>query len=331
MAFEFLGGGAHCGRPWDRFGAPYALVDCEDHQTGTNPARGGAVRAPDPRPGRLADLPGLAGARLAHPRGHLLQVDGALLARRPATVRQPARREQPALPALSVRPRRHPDVEELLRRHGLGPAAGAADARAPGLRRRAVGRPRQGLVPHRHQPVAGPHASSTRASWRSSWASRPACPSAARSGPGPPATSPRATPPRSTGSSTRCTRWAYARWSWSTSSTTRCPASPATRGRPASSSTTPTSSRPAATGTWSTASPATPGAHDREQARGARDLRGPAGRAVRCDRPGLRRRRHRPADLPAARPLQPARPHHARRARHRRPRRSAGCSSTPTT
>jgi hypothetical protein len=31
MAFEFLGGGAHCGRPWHRFGAPYALVDCADH------------------------------------------------------------------------------------------------------------------------------------------------------------------------------------------------------------------------------------------------------------------------------------------------------------
>ena len=24
MAFEFLGGDAHCGKPWDRFGAPYA-------------------------------------------------------------------------------------------------------------------------------------------------------------------------------------------------------------------------------------------------------------------------------------------------------------------
>jgi hypothetical protein len=31
MAFEFLGGEVHCGKPWDRFGAPYALVDCEDH------------------------------------------------------------------------------------------------------------------------------------------------------------------------------------------------------------------------------------------------------------------------------------------------------------
>ncbi|WP_205473161.1 hypothetical protein [Nocardioides sp. SYSU D00038] len=32
MAFEFLGGRAHCGKPWDRFGAPYALRDCPDHE-----------------------------------------------------------------------------------------------------------------------------------------------------------------------------------------------------------------------------------------------------------------------------------------------------------
>ncbi len=31
MAFRFLGGELHCGKPWDRYGAPYALVDCEDH------------------------------------------------------------------------------------------------------------------------------------------------------------------------------------------------------------------------------------------------------------------------------------------------------------
>jgi microsomal dipeptidase-like Zn-dependent dipeptidase len=31
MAFEFLGGDAHCGEPWHRFGAPSALVDCPDH------------------------------------------------------------------------------------------------------------------------------------------------------------------------------------------------------------------------------------------------------------------------------------------------------------
>jgi microsomal dipeptidase-like Zn-dependent dipeptidase len=31
MAFEFLGGRAHCGRPWHRWGVEYALVDCPDH------------------------------------------------------------------------------------------------------------------------------------------------------------------------------------------------------------------------------------------------------------------------------------------------------------
>jgi microsomal dipeptidase-like Zn-dependent dipeptidase len=31
MAFEFLGGSLHCGRPWHEYGAPYALRDCEDH------------------------------------------------------------------------------------------------------------------------------------------------------------------------------------------------------------------------------------------------------------------------------------------------------------
>jgi hypothetical protein len=32
MAFEFLGGGAHCGRPWSPFGVTVALVDCPDHE-----------------------------------------------------------------------------------------------------------------------------------------------------------------------------------------------------------------------------------------------------------------------------------------------------------
>ncbi|QYJ02964.1 hypothetical protein KUV85_11530 [Nocardioides panacisoli] len=31
MAFEFLGGRVHCGRPWHRYGAPTALQDCPDH------------------------------------------------------------------------------------------------------------------------------------------------------------------------------------------------------------------------------------------------------------------------------------------------------------
>lgn len=31
MAFQFLGGRAHCGRPWHRYGVEVALVDCPDH------------------------------------------------------------------------------------------------------------------------------------------------------------------------------------------------------------------------------------------------------------------------------------------------------------
>ena len=31
MAFEFLGGDVHCGRPWHPYGVTYALVDCPDH------------------------------------------------------------------------------------------------------------------------------------------------------------------------------------------------------------------------------------------------------------------------------------------------------------
>ncbi len=31
MAYEFLGGEVHCGKPWDPYGVEYALVDCDDH------------------------------------------------------------------------------------------------------------------------------------------------------------------------------------------------------------------------------------------------------------------------------------------------------------
>ena len=54
-AFEFLGGRAHCGRPWHRYGAPYALVDCPDHQVGNgcgavleNALYGNPARCHDP-------------------------------------------------------------------------------------------------------------------------------------------------------------------------------------------------------------------------------------------------------------------------------------------
>jgi hypothetical protein len=34
MAFEFIGGSIRCGRPWHRFGVPFAMVDCPDHGPG---------------------------------------------------------------------------------------------------------------------------------------------------------------------------------------------------------------------------------------------------------------------------------------------------------
>ena len=102
-----------------------------------------------PRPGRVADLQGLAGAALLDPRGHLLQVDGALLARWAADLHEPARRERQALPGL-------PAQAQLVRRHDLDPPAGQGHAQAGEVRRRAVRRPGQGLVPHRHEPLPGP-------------------------------------------------------------------------------------------------------------------------------------------------------------------------------
>ncbi|MFL5844957.1 MAG: hypothetical protein ACJ762_09715 [Solirubrobacteraceae bacterium] len=37
MAFEFLGGKAHCGKPWDRYGITVALQDCPDHSVPGSP------------------------------------------------------------------------------------------------------------------------------------------------------------------------------------------------------------------------------------------------------------------------------------------------------
>ena len=107
------------------------------------------LRRAQPRPGRLADVQGLAGPELADPRGHLLAVARALLARRAAAVRQPAGREQQALRDL-------PAEAQLVRRHGLHPAAGPRHVPDPGLHRRPVRRSRQGLLPDRQDAVAGP-------------------------------------------------------------------------------------------------------------------------------------------------------------------------------
>jgi microsomal dipeptidase-like Zn-dependent dipeptidase len=53
-AYEFLGGDAHCGEPWSRYGVAAALVDCPDHQPNgaaavlENVLYGNPVRTHDP-------------------------------------------------------------------------------------------------------------------------------------------------------------------------------------------------------------------------------------------------------------------------------------------
>ena len=53
MAFEFLGGSAHCGRPWHKYGVEYALVDCPDHAAGRRLRRRARER-PVRQPGALS-------------------------------------------------------------------------------------------------------------------------------------------------------------------------------------------------------------------------------------------------------------------------------------
>lgn len=49
MAFEFIGGGLHCGRPWSPYGASVALVDCPDHgPNGSSAALENALSFGDP-------------------------------------------------------------------------------------------------------------------------------------------------------------------------------------------------------------------------------------------------------------------------------------------
>ena len=153
MAYEFLGGRAHCGRPWHEFGVEKALVDCPDHY----PANGGAavlenVLFGEPgahaRPRRMADLQRLAPPPVAHPRADLLPLARARLARRAARLREPAGGERSALRGLPLQ-------AEQLRRDGQRPPPGAPHPRARGLHRRPGGRARQGLLPDRDRPVRG--------------------------------------------------------------------------------------------------------------------------------------------------------------------------------
>ena len=54
MTFEYIGGNFHCGRPWHRYGIPYALPDCA------------AIEGPAGHRGAAPELPQLRQPRAPH-------------------------------------------------------------------------------------------------------------------------------------------------------------------------------------------------------------------------------------------------------------------------
>ena len=111
----------------------------------------------------------------------------------------------------------------------VDPPAGARTCdKLAALHRRAVRRPRQGLVPHRHRPVPGPpgHQRGQARGRHGHRDQRPVRLHDQARRPGPSCTKASIDRQLDAGAP----RWACARWSWSTSSTTRSPASPATTG-----------------------------------------------------------------------------------------------------
>ena len=86
MAFEFLGGRVHCGRPWHPYGVPYAMVDCPDHYPNGAGAVGENVLSYG-SPAHLHDPVGWPTFKdwpsyaLADPRAELLPLARARLAR----------------------------------------------------------------------------------------------------------------------------------------------------------------------------------------------------------------------------------------------------------
>ena len=152
-AFEFLGGRFHCGRPWSPYGVTVALRDCADHypngagavsRTSSPPAAPVGTHSPEGWP----SFAGWPRDESLTPRGHLLEVDRARLAVGPADHGQRPRREPRALRAL-------PAQAEQLQRDGERVQAGRRHVRPPGLHRRPVRRPRQGLPANRQEPGGG--------------------------------------------------------------------------------------------------------------------------------------------------------------------------------
>ena len=172
MAFEFLGGRAHCGKPWDRYGVavragrlPRPLAATARARCSRTRSRTATPRACTTRSAGRRSRTGRRATSLTHEQT-LLQVARARLARRAAGVREPARRQRGALRGLSAASRtratrwtpcgwRRSDIREL---------QDYIDAQ--------YGGPGKGLFRIVTDPFEARQASSTRASSRWSWASR---------------------------------------------------------------------------------------------------------------------------------------------------------------
>ncbi len=123
MAFEFLGGRAHCGRPWSQFGAAERARRLPRPLPGNGGARGARERARSATRSRTHDPVGWPTFKdwpnhdsLTHEHTYYRWLERAWL-RRPAHLREPAGRERAALRAL-------PAQAEQLRRDGQRAAPG---------------------------------------------------------------------------------------------------------------------------------------------------------------------------------------------------------------
>ena len=151
MAFEFLGGDAHCGRPWHRYGAPYALVDCPDHEAGNGC---GAVleNVLFGNPARCHDTVGWPTFNdwphhhsLTHEQIYYKWLERAWRGGL-RVYRQPASSTTRSL--CELYPLKHNSCNEM----DSVRLQATRHLRAAGLHRRPGGRAGQGLVPDRHEP-----------------------------------------------------------------------------------------------------------------------------------------------------------------------------------
>ena len=154
MAFEFLGGDVHCGRPWHPYGVTYALKDCPDHYV----ANGSGAALEDllnsGQPGHGHDPVGWPTFK-DWPAPHSLTHEGTYYKWMERSWRGGLRIFTNLLvendKLCQLYPIKRNSCDDM---NSIAPAGqGHAPARA--LRRRAVRRPRQGLVPHRHRPLPG--------------------------------------------------------------------------------------------------------------------------------------------------------------------------------